>query len=122
MTPDEIVRRCERRYRDILRAHLLDENPFPLIFPVGRLSNTLVERRQQIEELRRRSKDATGLGYRLEWTTANQRDLGRQTTPSRAVIDTLDDYLGLIRKRAEYAAFVSDVSRIRGRIPALEGW
>jgi hypothetical protein len=122
MTADEIIRRCERKYRDILRAHLLGENPFPLVFPVGRLSTTLVQRRQQIEELRRRSKDATGLGYRLEWATTNQRDLGRQTTPSRAVIDTLDDYLDLIRKREEYAAYVSDIARIRARIPALEGW
>lgn len=122
ITPAEIVRKAERKYRDVLRAYLNGDILFPLEFPVGRLSSKLAERRQQIEALRQRSKEHIGQGYVLEWQTVNRRDLGKQTTPRRVVIETLDDYLALIRKRTEYIQFVNDVAHIRHRFPMLESW
>lgn len=122
ITPAEIVKKAERKYRDVLRAHLNDDDLFPLEFSVGRPSKDLVERRQQIDELRQRAKETTGQGYALEWQTVNRRDLGKQTTPRRVLIETLDDYLAVVRKRTEYQQFVGDVARIRRRFPTLEGW
>jgi hypothetical protein len=122
ITLAEIVKKAERKYHDVLRAQLNDETPFPLEFPVGRLSKNLVKRRQQIDDLRQRSKEHTGQGYTLEWQTVNRRDLGKQTTPRRVVIETLDDYLAIVRRRTEYTQFVSDVERIRRRLPELESW
>lgn len=122
ITPAEIIKKAERRYPDILRAYINDDNLLPLQFPVGRLSKNLVERRQQIDNLRRRSKEQTGQGYALEWQTINRRDLGKQTTPRQVVIETMDDYLAVIRKRTEYQQFVSDVDHIRRRFPALNDW
>ena len=122
ITPAEIVQKAKRKYRDVLRAYLTADDLFPLEFPVGRLSKNLVERRQQIDDLRQRAKETTGQGYALAWETVNRRDLGKQTTPRRIVIETLDDYLALTRKQTEYQQFVSDVERIRRRFPALENW
>ena len=122
ITPAEIVKKAERKYKDVLRAYLNNDDLFPLEFPVGRLSKNLVERRQQIDDLRQRSKETTGQGYTLEWQTINQRDLGKQTTPRRVVIETLDDYLAVVRKRTEYQQFISNVERIRRQFPVLEDW
>ena len=122
ITPAEIVKKAERKYRAVLRAYLNNDDLFPMEFPVGRLSKNLVERRRQIDDLRQRSGETTGQGYTLEWQTVNRRDLGKQTTPRRIIIETLDDYLAVVRKRTEYQQFVSDVERIRSRFPVLEDW
>lgn len=122
ITPEEIVKKAERKYRDVLRAHLTGEDFFPLIFPVGRLSKKLVERRQQIEDLRQQSKSNIGHGYALKWVTVNRRDLGKQTTPRQVVIETLEDYLSIIRRRNEFMQFTMDVERIRRQFPDLEDW
>lgn len=122
ITPEDIVRRAERKYRDILRAWLLDENPFPLELSTGRVPQNLVERRQQIAHLREKSREVCGTGYTLEWKTINTQTLGKQTMPTRVIIETLDDYLTLLRKRTEFNAFTTDVLKIRQKFPELEAW
>lgn len=122
ITPAEIVRRVEKKYWGVLRAWLNDDlkSLFPLEFPVGRLPADLAERRQGIEQLRQASKAETGAGYKLIWDETRRRQLGQQTEPIRVVIDQLDDFLGLARKRTEFDRFVADVQHIRRRLPALE--
>ncbi len=92
ITPEEIVKKANRKYRQVLEAYLTGENLFPLEFPVGRLSKNLAERRHQIEQLRHKAQETTGEGYALAWQTVNRRDLGKQTTPHKVIIATLDDY------------------------------
>lgn len=122
ITPDEIVRRVGKKYRGVLRAWIKDdlESLFPLEFPVGRLPADLAERRQSIDQLRQASKVQTGVGYELIWDKTRRRQLGQQTEPKWVVIDQLDDFLGLARKRIEFDQFVTDVQNIRRRLPALE--
>lgn len=122
ITPAEITKRAERKYRAVLRAWLADEDNFPIEFPVGRLSKDLMERRQDIEALRQHSAEVRGAGYTLQWNTANQRDLGKQTVPQRVIIPSLEDYLVLVRKKTEFNQFASDVAAIRERFPELEAW
>jgi hypothetical protein len=122
ITPQEIAKRAERRYREILRTWLAGEDNFPIEFPVGRLSPNLIERRQQIDALRDSSKEMTGYGYEIEWQTINRRDLGKQTSPKRIIIASLDDYLAFTHKREEYDWFVADVELIRQQFPSLESW
>lgn len=122
IAPEDIVRKAERQYRAVLRAWLAADDRFPMTFPLGKPASDLSARRREIDHLRRRSKEALGHGYALEWETVNQRTLGRQTIPRRAVIADLDDYLALIRKRTEFDAFTADAERIRRRLPALADW
>jgi hypothetical protein len=119
ITPQEIAKRAERRYREILRTWLAGEDNFPIEFPVGRLSPNLIERRQQIDALRDSSKEMTGYGYEIEWQTINRRDLGKQTSPKRIIIASLDDYLAFTHKREEYDWFVADVELIRQQFPIM---
>ncbi|MEQ8674205.1 MAG: DUF2220 family protein [Aggregatilineales bacterium] len=122
LTPDDISKRASRKYRDVLRAWLAGEVFTPIEYPVGGLSKNLAERRQQIETLREQSYEAVGFGYRLLWDTINTQSLGTQTMPRRIVIETLDDYLGLLRRLTEFNHFVADVQKIRHKFPSLEEW
>jgi hypothetical protein len=122
LTPDDILKRASRKYRDVLRAWLAGEEFAPIEYPVGALSKNLTERRQQIEVLRKHSYELVGMGYVLEWNTINTQLLGTQTMPRRVIIATLDDYLDLLRKRPEFSNFIADVQKIRQKFPSLEEW
>ncbi|MBZ0098499.1 MAG: hypothetical protein K8F30_05415 [Taibaiella sp.] len=122
ITPEEIVKRAERKFYTVLREWLSDVGFTPIEFPVGTLSKNLVERRQQIDRLRDYSKDYTDRGYSLEWDTLNTLALGKQTVPRCVVILDLEDYLTLTRKRTIFDHFVVDVYKIRQKFPALESW
>jgi len=122
LTPDDILKRASRKYRDILRAWLAGAEFAPIEYPVGALSNNLTERRHQIEVLRDKSSEVVGSGYALLWDTVNTQALGKQTIPRRVLISTLDDYLELLRRRTEFSNFVADVHKIRKKFPSLEGW
>lgn len=120
--PQEINKKAERRYKDVLRAALDGETVFPMSFSIGKLANDLVERRAQIDQLRTQSKEERGFGYTLTWTKTQKRDIGTQSYPTYANLETLDDYLTLIRKRSEFNDFMDDVQRIRRAFPSLETW
>lgn len=120
----DIIKKAERKYNDVLCAWLLNDSEavFPIEFPVGRLSKNLTERRKQIDHLRARSKEQTEQGYHLQWKTVNKRDLSTQTVPNRIVIESLDDYLVLLRRVTEFRAFKEDVAKIRQKFPQLDRW
>jgi len=122
ITPEEIFKRAERKFHGVLREWLSGESFSPIEFPVGMLSKNLTERRQQVESLRRQSKDVCGTGYSLEWETVNMQTLGKQTHPNRVIIANLDDYLMLVRKRTVFDHFVADIRKIRQKFPGLENW
>jgi hypothetical protein len=122
ITPEEIVKRAERKFYGVLREWLSGEAFSPIDFPVGPLSKNLTERRQQIDALRDQSNEVSGTGYALEWETLNTQMLGKQTIPRRVVIANLEDYLALVRRRMVFDHFVSDVHKIRQKFPALESW
>lgn len=120
----DIINKAERKYNYVLRAWLVDdiEAVFPIEFPVGRLSKNLTERRKQIDHLRKRSKEQSERGYALQWKTVNKRDLSTQTVPHRIVIESLEDYLGLLQSVTEFRAFTEDVAKIRHKFPQLGRW
>lgn len=122
MTPEEIIKRAERKFHGVLREWLSGEAFSPIEYPVGMLSKNLAERRQQIESLRSQSKAACGTGYTLEWDTVKMHTLGKQTQPNRVIIANLDDYLALVRKRTVFDHFVADVRKIRQKFPVVESW
>ena len=122
MTPDEILKRAERKFYGILRDWLSGETFSCIEFPVGTLSPDLTDRRHEIDLLHSQSKAVSGTGYTLEYETHQSRTLGKQTTPSRVIIAELADYLALIRKRTVFDHFVADVRKLRQAFPQLEDW
>lgn len=126
ISPQEIAQRAEKRYKAVLQAYLQNAyaDVFPMCFAVGKADADLAKRRKAIEQLRAGSREQSrqAHGYTLAWSTVTQRTLGTQTLPRKACIETLDDYLAVVRKRTEFEQFAQDAALIRRRLPALETW
>lgn len=122
ITPQEITKKARRKYREVLRAYLTGDTYFPMQFPVGKPTKNLVERRNFIQALSDNASQDGEDGYHIEWKTVNKRDLGEQTIPTHIVVESIDDYLVIVRKKTEFDNFTANVAKIRAKFPQLEGW
>ncbi len=59
---------------------------------------------------------------RIEWREVNHRVYGSQRLPQSLWVDTLDDALALIGKRADAASFDSLLALTHAKIPTLVPW
>lgn len=109
--------------RGILLASQVEDTPlFPLRLTLKKpdsreLSDRFAEVRQWIAQL-----EAVAGQYRIERRDINHRVLGPNTVPAAIWIDTLDDALALIGKRAEAVRFASLVALTRATQPKLLHW
>ena len=106
---------------ELLRALIGGESRFPLRLALkGPDSPELAERfdavRQWIAAL------AAVPRVRIEWRELNHRVLGAQRLPQSLWIDTLEDALAMIGKRAEAARFSEMVAQTSERNAALVVW
>lgn len=123
ITTKEIEKKASRKYRDVLREWLRnDDTLFPMTFPVGKMSDNLTKRRNDIEQLQAKSRETVGYGYTLEWKTVNTRNLGTQTKPTRIVIPDREEYLAFLRRKTEFQQFTIDATNIRNKFPQLDEW
>lgn len=125
ITPEEIRRKAERLYPNVLRAWLDgDEGVFPAVIRAGKRldrgdpAGTIAAVRQ----LRDGSKQARGFGYTVQEREARLKVFGRNPRPERIVFETREDLLRLIGKQTEFTAFTSAVERLRAEFPVLDGW
>jgi len=124
ITPADIRKKAQRRWRAFLRGQLTGESILPLAIPVKRitgrtLSDNFTAVRRWLETLRGGEKRADRPGYRIAYQPVNNRQLGRQNIPVRIVIETQDDYLSLTGRQQEFAVFCELVDYILGRQPEL---
>ena len=122
ITPAEISRKAQRLYPDFLTSLITGEPFFPIEFPIGRVPKDFLERGEAIRQLKAYSKDTLGYGYTLELESRNTHRQGLQSRPSRIFIETVDDYLKLLKKEKEVFQFEEDIELIRTQVPELENW
>ena len=122
--PEDIRRKAENLYRDYLLAWLTGETFFPRDIPARKVPDPadLAGAAEDIQRLRRGSKELLGSGYTVEWREVRSRALGRNTIPARVLFETSVDFLHFIGKDREFAAFEQTVNRLRATVPALEPW
>lgn len=78
--------------------------------------------RQWIKGLTDGAKTEGGSGYRLEFREIHHRQLGRNSLPVAAWLDTEEDALALIGKRREAARFRELSGTIEPAFPQLHDW
>jgi len=123
LQPFEIKAKAERQYGNFLSAWLSGEDFFPLHVPgIGAPDDNLGIAQQQVQLLKRGSKEVIGYGYSIEWQERNSRQHGRNLFPVRVVFETQDDFLRFIGKQREFTGYAASVERIRQKFPALESW
>lgn len=129
-TPADIRDRVAREWERgrLLAAPLLGDALFPLRIPLRgptaaeTLGSQFDAVRQWIKQLSEGAKTEHGNGYRLEFREVNNRQLGRNSVPVAAWLDTEDDALALIGKRREAARFRELTLKICGAYPQLRDW
>ncbi len=123
--PDDIRRKAENLYRDFLLAWLNGEGDF---FPreircrKSPHPDGLAATIRAVNELRDGSKAVRGFGYTVEWEERNSRALGRNSFPRRVLLESADDFLRLMGKQREFAAFRAAAGELRAAAPELESW
>ncbi len=122
ITPSDIQQKADRLYLPFLRAWLSDQPFFPQNVPVGKLPSDYVELRKGVRVLQAQSKESRGHGYTLDYRVQQKRFSGQQTVPIRAMIETEQDFLWLVKKEEEFGLFCQDVALIREQLPQLAAW
>lgn len=122
--PDGLRRKAVNLYPEFLCAWLAGESFFPHTIPADRHldTNDHAGSIAALQALRDGSKEARGFGYSIEWREKRSRAFGRNPFPNRFFFETQDDFLRIIGKQSEFAAFAAAVERLRGEFPELEGW
>ncbi|MBZ0154921.1 MAG: hypothetical protein K8I29_01740 [Alphaproteobacteria bacterium] len=129
-TPADIKSRVVREWERgrLLAAPLTGEALYPWRLPLkGPASaETLGTRfdavRRWIKTLAEGAKAEGRSGYRLEFREINHRQLGRNSIPVAAWLDTEDDALALIGKRRDAARFRELADMISHAFPQVHDW
>ena len=128
-TPTDIRARIEREYRKgrLLAAGLTGDALYPWRIPLkgpsaANMPTEFDAVRQWVRALSEGAKREGGAGYRLESQEINHRQLGRNSIPDAAWLDTEQDALALIGKRREAARFYEMVERATRAFPDLRPW
>lgn len=127
ISPDEVRRKAERWWLDVLRSRLNGtiDSFFPKDIPqigldkaADKLARFITIRDEQ-QALHQQSKAVRGFGYSLAWTTQGSRLVGQNAYITRIYIESLNDFLNLTGKTADYDVFVQAVEQIQAALPAL---
>ncbi len=111
----EIVEKCKRLYAEAVGAWLAGESSF---FPKRiRASLSLPddhsEAIQAVSCLRRDSKEATNVGYRVVWKEVKSRKHGLNRLPTEIWIDSMEDLAWLAKKQKEFKKLAENVAIVR---------
>ncbi len=119
LSPAELREKLLRKYRSVQVAWIASASGFPMRFTVGKPPQSRVELQAANAAL---VADSKRYGYVVERERRRSKSLGVQEFPVVVVIDSLDIFLRVLDKRAEFADFQQDVDFIRAAIPALSEW
>lgn len=124
ITHDQIVQKVRRLYAKAVTSLLAgDTEFFPYQLTVDREpSRSISEAIREVAELRQNSKDATGVGYQIEWKTRRSRSLGLNEFPEKIWLPSMEDLVGLVDKKREWKRLSQAVCDVRIRLPQLHDW
>lgn len=123
ITVREILRKSERKYEEILRNTLNEENSFPLEIRSNKvLSKDFVQMSKEIADVLGGSKDRKGFGYSVLSETRKTRQHGSQDIPNAIVFETLNDFLKFVNKEKEFRLMMESYHFIKSQLPQLETW
>lgn len=121
VSPEEIKTKAARKYKDFLRYEIdlllgeSEESFFPLTIraDTGSVNDDLFRRQKDLQSLIAKSKNKTGLGYTLELETILSRKNGEQTSISRILFETENDFLSFINEKTSYKRFLYALELIK---------
>lgn len=128
ISPDEIKITTGKWWREVLQCEVKGETIFPkTLSRIGKIKpgetiQNFDQVQQEINSLRRYSKEKIGYGYTVAWSESNNRKVGRNLFPSNISIDSLEDYLKLLKKEDEFKCFKNWSLIILAEFIELKEW
>ena len=127
ITPDEIRKKAERRYREVQKTWLVEGDtdslfPMPIRFRHVKASDDLQAATEAVRQLRDRSKGEIGSGYSITWREIDSRTLGRNQFPDQIAFESIGDYLACTARASSFQSFTTATAKIRAAFPELEPW
>ena len=124
ISPQAIASKAERVYERAISAWLeADETFFPYRLKCDlSLPDSQSELIQQVETLRKESKENRGFGYSITWEEKAKRQYGRNRYPVAICFDSLEDLVKLVRKSTEFRTLQNCVEKVRRAFPQLNEW
>lgn len=123
ITPDEIKKKAERKYHEILRSSLKSNDCFPFTLPSDKkLSDDFAKMNGEIEDLFSESKDRKGFGYKVVVARVKTRRHGIQDIPREIVFEDLTNYLKFLGKEQEFQLLEENFDKVVAVFPQLRQW
>lgn len=128
ISPDDIKTTALKWWREVLQNEINESHFFPKSLPrIGKVKpgetiHNFDQIQQEISALRKHSKENVGHGYSVTWNESNNRKTGRNQLPSGISIDSLEDYLKLLRKDGDFKRFKNWSLLIITEFPELREW
>lgn len=119
LSPSEIRNLAQRKYVDVLRSIVVQENIFPLHVRFGKpdAAEDFAKLRDDISSLANQN-----FGYTIEWEERKTRKWGTQPFPSKVRFDSERQFTLAIGKSLEIASFKRNVAATLARFPMLQSW
>ncbi len=123
--PELVREKAKRLFGKAIKVWL--DNEAESFFPYRIPANLTPSKDQskaiaEVESLRDHSKQATGLGYSIEWETRRSRTHGLNDFPHAIFVDTMDDLAHMSDRVGDWETLQSVAGILRDRQPALEKW
>ncbi|MBE6255835.1 MAG: hypothetical protein E7105_10080 [Prevotella sp.] len=123
ITPVEIKKKAENKYKAYLQSILEGESFIPIIIVGDKKPNEdTVKFEEELTDLISCSKEKKGYGYTIEYQTVKTKRHGIQDIPTSISFKTEYDYLKYVNKENDTAKFKKDITSILSSFPELKDW
>lgn len=123
ITPNEIKRKAETKYKAYLQSIIKNDTFFPLII-IGnkKPSKSIPEFKIELNNLISSSKDKKGFGYTISFKERKTKILGTQSFPESIFFNTEQDYQKYLKIEIEVSLFKNTFQQILNKFPELQNW
>jgi hypothetical protein len=123
MIEEQYIKQLQKQYNDYLRNIIL-EQPFEpiLLFGGKKKPDTTRELHQRIQLFQQYEKVEGRNGWQIEWKESISKKLGRQQWPEKITVTTEADFLHLLQKQEEVAAFRMQLQVMLNWNNNIRGW
>ena len=121
ITPEEILKKANRKYISYLQSLINDDVFFPLIIPGNKVpSKSTSNYSNEIKNLYLDSKEKKGYGYEIIYTEKRKKGLGLQSLPTQFIFNDESDYLKYLGRENEISRFNKFCDSTFAKFPELK--
>ena len=123
ISPNEIKRKSETKYKAYLQSIIKNEDIFPLVITGDKKpSDSISVFNIELKSLISNSKDSKGFGYTISFIDRKTKSLGTQSFPDRIFFNSEQDYQKYLKVEIEVSLFKKSFQQILSEFSELQDW